>query len=84
MSLRRIFGKLSTHAQLFPAHSASTPCQRHNPPAMEDPNAPAEPQPVKEYQPRFGRLLLVCALSVIFCGLLVWFASTYLTDCCGP
>ncbi len=51
---------------------------------MEDPNTPTEPTPRKEYQPRFGRLLLVCALSVIFCGWLVWFASTYLPDCCGP
>jgi hypothetical protein len=39
---------------------------------------------VKEYQPRFGRLLFVCGLAVAFCGWLVWFASTYLTDCCGP
>jgi len=38
----------------------------------------------KEYQPRFGRLLLVCGLAVVFCGGLVWFASTYLRDCCGP
>jgi hypothetical protein len=34
--------------------------------------------------PRFGRLLLVCALAVAFCIFTVWFASTYLTDCCGP
>ncbi len=42
------------------------------------------PQERKEYQPRFGRLLAVCALAVAFCGFLVWFASTYLRDCCGP
>lgn len=43
-----------------------------------------ESLPVKEYQPRFGRLLFVCGLAVVFCGFLVWFASTYLTECCGP
>ncbi len=37
-----------------------------------------------EGKPRFGRLLLVCVLAVAFCGWLVWFAMTYLTDCCGP
>ena len=31
----------------------------------------------KEYKPRFGRLLVVCGLAVAFCGVLVWFASTY-------
>ena len=40
--------------------------------------------PRKEYTPRFGRVLVACGLAVIFCGWLVWFASTYLTDCCGP
>jgi hypothetical protein len=38
----------------------------------------------KEYKPRFGRLLAVCGLAVAFCGVLVWFASTYLRDCCAP
>jgi hypothetical protein len=38
----------------------------------------------KEYKPRFGRLLAVCGLAVVFCGVLVWFASTYLRDCCAP
>jgi hypothetical protein len=33
---------------------------------------------------RFGRLLVVCLLAVAFCGWLVWFAVTYLPDCCGP
>jgi hypothetical protein len=33
---------------------------------------------------RFGRLLAVCLLAVAFCGWLVWFALTYLPDCCGP
>jgi len=47
----------------------------------EDPNVVAT---IKEYEPRFGRLLIVCGLAVLFCGWLVWFASTYLTDCCGP
>jgi hypothetical protein len=42
------------------------------------------PPPRKEIQPRFGRLLAVCALAVVFCGVLVWFAGTYLVDCCGP
>jgi hypothetical protein len=43
-----------------------------------------KPRPAKEIQPRFGRLLVVCALAVVFCGALVWFAGTYLVDCCGP
>jgi hypothetical protein len=34
--------------------------------------------------PKFGILLLVCLAVAIFCGIMVWFASTYLTDCCGP
>jgi hypothetical protein len=38
----------------------------------------------KEITPRFGRLLVACFAAVIFCGVLVWFASTYLLDCCGP
>lgn len=38
----------------------------------------------EDIKPRFGRLLLVCALAVAFCGVLVWFASTYLRDCCAP
>ncbi len=37
-----------------------------------------------ERKPRFGRLLLVCLLAIAFCGWLVWFATTYLPDCCGP
>jgi hypothetical protein len=41
---------------------------------------PAHP----EITPRFGRLLSVCVVAVLFCGGLVWFASTYLLDCCGP
>ena len=40
--------------------------------------------PIKEIKPRFGLLLVVCFAAVIFCGILVWFASTYLLDCCGP
>ena len=38
----------------------------------------------KEYKPRFGRLLAICGAAVAFCGILVWFASTYLRDCCAP
>ncbi len=38
----------------------------------------------EDIQPRFGRLLLACAFAVFTCGLMVWVASTYLTDCCGP
>ena len=38
----------------------------------------------KEHKPRFGRLLAICGLAVAFCGGLVWFASTYLRDCCAP
>lgn len=36
-----------------------------------------------EQEPRFGRLLAVCIAAVIFCGALVWFAGTYLQDCCS-
>jgi hypothetical protein len=32
----------------------------------------------------FGRLLLVCAVAAVFCGVLVWFATTYLRNCCAP
>jgi hypothetical protein len=32
--------------------------------------------------PRFGRLLLACVLSVIFCGVLVYLMSTLFADCC--
>jgi hypothetical protein len=35
-------------------------------------------------EPSFGILLLVCLAVAIFSGVMVWFASTYLTDCCGP
>ena len=38
----------------------------------------------KDSKPRFGRLLLVCALAVAFCGFTVWFASTYMLNCCAP
>lgn len=39
----------------------------------------AQPRPL-----HFGRLLLVCLAAIAFCGCLVWFAMTYLPDCCGP
>jgi hypothetical protein len=29
-------------------------------------------------------LLLICLLAILFCAWLVWFAMTYLPDCCGP
>jgi hypothetical protein len=45
---------------------------------------PTPPDARPEYKPRFGRLLLACGIAVIFCGVLVWFASTYLTNCCAP
>lgn len=38
----------------------------------------------KEPKLRFGRLLAVCACAAVFCGVLVWFATTYLGDCCTP
>lgn len=50
-------------------------------------NAMADENPTPAYQeikPRFGRLLSVCVIAVLFCGGLVWFAGTYLLDCCGP
>lgn len=37
-----------------------------------------------DLEPRFGWLLLACLFVAVFCGFMVWFASTYLTDCCGP
>lgn len=70
----------STRTMRVLAGSASQPaCTTEG--TMEDSQ---HDQKVKEYQPRFGRLLVVCALAVVFCGFLVWFAGTYLTDCCGP
>ena len=38
----------------------------------------------EDIKPRFGWLLLACAFAVLVCGVTVWVASTYLTDCCGP
>jgi len=32
----------------------------------------------------FGRLLLACASAAVFCGVLVWFATTYMRNCCAP
>lgn len=37
----------------------------------------------RHQEPRFGRLLAVCVAVVVFCGVLVWFSSTYLEDCCS-
>ena len=48
---------------------------------MADENPPPA---YREIKPRFGRLLSVCVIAVLFCGGLVWFAGTYLLDCCGP
>ena len=45
---------------------------------MDDQNKEAP----KEITPRFGRLLIVCALSVIFCGALVYFMSDMFASCC--
>jgi len=47
-------------------------------------NNPKDTDQTKALQPRFGRLLVVCMLAVLFCGWLVWFATNYLSDCCGP
>lgn len=41
-----------------------------------------EDKQVEEQEPRFGRLLGVCVAAVLFCGLLVWIAGTFLSDCC--
>jgi len=38
----------------------------------------------KEPTPRFGRLLAVCAAAAVFCGFMVWFATTYMGNCCAP
>jgi hypothetical protein len=35
-----------------------------------------------DIKPRFGRLLLVCALSVVFCGFLVYLMGDVFADCC--
>ncbi len=40
--------------------------------------------PAKTPGLHFGRLLLVCALAAVFCGVLVWFATTYMRNCCAP
>jgi hypothetical protein len=48
---------------------------------MEPVEQPVDPPAIKAH---FGRLLAACGLAVIFCGWLVWFATTYLSDCCGP
>ena len=45
---------------------------------MDDPNKDA-PQ---EITPRFGRLLVVCALSVLFCGVLVYLMGDVFSNCC--
>lgn len=45
---------------------------------------PAKMTPPPARPLRFGRLLAVCLLAVVFCGWLVWFALTYMPDCCGP
>jgi len=36
----------------------------------------------KEITPRFGRLLFACAVSVVFCGVLVYLVSNELSGCC--
>ena len=30
--------------------------------------------------PKFGRLLIVCLLAVVFCGLLTWVMGAYFPD----
>jgi len=32
--------------------------------------------------PKFGRLLAVCGLAVVFCGVLVWLMADVFTECC--
>jgi len=53
--------------------------QQHSADSKPDLTQAATPRPL-----RFGRLLLVCLAAIAFCGWLVWFALTYLPDCCGP
>jgi hypothetical protein len=36
----------------------------------------------RDIKPRFGRLLFVCALSVVFCGVLVYLMGDIFSDCC--
>ncbi len=36
----------------------------------------------KTITPRFGRLLLVCVLSVLLCGMLVWLMGDQFAECC--
>ena len=38
--------------------------------------------PRKDITPRFGRLLLACVASVVFCGVLVWLMGDVFMDCC--
>jgi len=33
-------------------------------------------------KPKFGRLLAVCGLAVVFCGFLVWLMADRYTECC--
>ena len=40
--------------------------------------APSRTQPT----PRFGRLLVVCVLAVLFCGVLVWLMGDRFAECC--
>ena len=47
-------------------------------------NQRPDPVPEPDRPLRFGRVLLACLLAIAFCGALVWFALTYLPDCCGP
>jgi hypothetical protein len=53
-----------------------------HPPPKSNPQAAAAALPARKL--RFGRLLAICLLAILFCGWLVWFAMTYLPDCCGP
>lgn len=40
------------------------------------------PEQRPEIPPRFGRLLVACALAVVFCGVLVYFMSNSFANCC--
>lgn len=45
-----------------------------NPPDTSSPHTPESP--------KFGRLLALCGLAVLFCGVLVWLMADVFSDCC--
>ena len=42
----------------------------------------ADSTKVKEREPRFLLLVIVCLAVVLLCGFLAWFTSTFMSNCC--